>query len=140
MAARTDGGIEADLVRVAEAKGRLAKPLRRLVECLEREGKTTVVEFFCETESALDASVTPEDLQAVFMQRLALSGPVALQARVGAESLDLLDDVLDDQFFADVRRRHHQQTHDRRVGGATLEFGVSGLLINNNLVLVFFLI
>ena len=28
------------------------------------------------------------------MQRLALSGPVALQARVGAESLDLLDDVL----------------------------------------------
>ena len=94
MAARTDGGIEADLVRVAEAQGRRAKPLRRLVDCLEREGKTTVVEFFCETESALDASVTPEDLQAVFMQRLALSGPVALQARVGAESLDLLDDVL----------------------------------------------
>ena len=46
-------------------------------------------------ETEIAASSTPDDLQAVFLRRLAPSGPVALQARVSPESFALLDRVLE---------------------------------------------
>jgi hypothetical protein len=84
-----------DLERVADARERLLPPLDRLVASVERDGKAVALDYFRATRDELAASVTPDDLQAVFLRRLAPSGPVALQARVGAESLALLDEVLE---------------------------------------------
>lgn len=83
-----------DAARVLRARERLAGPLRALVESLDRAGHDGVASFFREAELALDAAVTPEDLQAVFLQRLALSGPVALQGGVGPMEIGMLDDLL----------------------------------------------
>ncbi len=90
-----EGDADLDRARVAEARGRLLPPLDRLVASVERDGKAVALDYFRTTRDELAASVTPDDLQAVFLQRLAPSGPVALQARVGAESLALLDEVLE---------------------------------------------
>jgi len=90
-----DEDAELDRARVAEARIRLLPPLDRLVASVERDGKPVALDYFRATREELAASVTPDDLQAVFLRRLAPSGPVALQARVGVESLALLDEVLE---------------------------------------------
>lgn len=87
-----DDGVLDD--RVADARVRLGPALARLIASLERDGKPAALEWFRDTRDALAEAVTPDDLQAIFLGKLAPSGPVALQARVGAESLALLDDVL----------------------------------------------
>ncbi|MFM7140933.1 MAG: hypothetical protein ACKOCT_00395 [Alphaproteobacteria bacterium] len=81
--------------RVVDAQARLLPPLDRLVASVERDAKPAAIDYFRKTREELAASVTPDDLQAVFLRRLAPSGPLALQARVGAESLALLDRVLE---------------------------------------------
>lgn len=95
MSGAVAGGDDAlDRARVARATERLDGPLGALVEALDRAGHDGAAGFFRAAREQLRAAVTPQDLQAVFIERLAPSGPVALRAGVGPIEIGMLDDLL----------------------------------------------